>query len=125
VRTRRERWERMFDEDPAVGLLNLFDVWIAFAVALLLATVSYFSAGSPEGRASLSESVPSSSTKLEHYRPTADKLSGTGERLGVAYRLDSGDVVYVPDTASAPPSQPERLDAPVPLGGLHKGQGTH
>lgn len=125
MRTRRERWEHMFDEDPAAGLLNLFDVWIAFAVALLLATVSYFSARSPEGRASLSESVPSSSTKLEHYRPTADKLSGAGERLGVAYRLDSGDVVYVPDTASAPPSETERPDVPAALRGQHNGQGTH
>jgi hypothetical protein len=124
MRTRRERWERMFDEDPATGLLNLFDVWIAFAVALLLATVSYFSAKSPEGRASL-ESVPSSSTKLEHYRPTADKLSGTGERLGVAYRLDSGDVVYVPDTASKPSPGTEKLEGPAPAPVQHNGRGTH
>jgi len=125
MRTRRERWERMFDEDPATGLLNLFDVWIAFAVALLLATVSYFSANSPEGRASLSESVPSRSTKLEHYRPTADKLSGTGERLGVAYRLDTGDVVYVPDTASAPSSGTERLEGQASGPGQPNGRGAH
>jgi len=28
---------------------------------------------------------------------TKDPLSGEGARLGVAYRLKSGEVVYVPD----------------------------
>ena len=40
---RRRKWDELADEDPAAGLLNLFDVWIAFAVALLLAMVSYMS----------------------------------------------------------------------------------
>src|SRR5262249_23679806 len=43
---RRRKWEELSDEDPAAGLLNLFDVWIAFAVALLLSMVGYL--GVPE-----------------------------------------------------------------------------
>ena len=44
---RRRKWDELADEDPAAGLLNLFDVWMAFAVALLLAMVSYMSVPEP------------------------------------------------------------------------------
>ena len=36
------QWERLEDDDPAAGLLNLFDVWMVFAIALLLALASYY-----------------------------------------------------------------------------------
>ena len=35
--------------------------------------------------------------KLEHYRITPRTLGGEGQRLGTAYRLKTGEVVYVPD----------------------------
>ena len=38
---RRRAWDDVIEDDPGASLLNLFDVWIAFAVALLLAMVSY------------------------------------------------------------------------------------
>jgi hypothetical protein len=37
---------------------------------------------------------------MESYRPTNEQLTGNGERLGVAYRLANGEVVYVPDTSA-------------------------
>ena len=37
--------------------------------------------------------------KLPHYRVSREEISGDGVRLGTAYRLKSGDVVYVPDGA--------------------------
>ena len=40
---KKRHWDELMEDDPAAGLLNLFDVWIAFAAALLLATVSYYS----------------------------------------------------------------------------------
>lgn len=89
---RAREWDRLFDEDPAAGLLNLFDVWIAFAAALLLATVSYYSRPAP-GRENTDKSV-----KIDRYRPSNEKVTGNGERLGTAYRLPNGDVVYVPET---------------------------
>lgn len=102
---RGRKWEHMFDDDPAAGLLNLFDVWIAFAVALLLATVSYYSAAGVKtaSAANKADAAPTSGQKIDHYRPTNEKLTGQGERLGTAYRLANGEVVYVPD---APTSQP-------------------
>jgi hypothetical protein len=97
---KRRRWDHISDEDPAAGLLNLFDVWIAFAVALLLATVSYYSAaGVKSATQSKADAAPTSGQKIDHYRATDEKLTGQGERLGTAYRLANGEVVYVPDAA--------------------------
>ena len=99
---KKRHWDELMEDDPAAGLLNLFDVWIAFAAALLLATVSYYS------KAGLApEIVQKNNVKIEHYRPTTEKLTGNGERLGTAYRLASGEVVYVPEPP-APPSHPAR-----------------
>ena len=44
-------WD-VVEDDPGAGLLNLFDVWIAFAVALLLAMISYYGKTSTENAAS-------------------------------------------------------------------------
>jgi hypothetical protein len=81
------------DEDPAAGLLNLFDVWIAFAVALLLAMVSYMSV--PElmnansdvtviknpGGADM-EIIQKKGVKIDRYRATSERLAGEGQKLG-------------------------------------------
>jgi len=99
---KKHQWEHLADEDPASGLLNLFDVWIAFAAVLLLATVTYFARTDQSAAADLQHEQVNQSVKMESYRPTNEKLTGNGERLGVAYRLANGEVVYVPDT-SAPP----------------------
>jgi hypothetical protein len=107
TRTKR-KWDELLDEDPAAGLLNLFDVWIAFAVAVLLAMVSYYNLpelvsqksnvtivknpGTPQ-----MEIIRKRGLKLERFRATNEQLTGQGERLGTAYRLASGEVVYVPE----------------------------
>jgi hypothetical protein len=84
-------------------LLNLFDVWMVFAVALLLGmtSVAVRSAVSASGGADVPavlEALPEPGTKVEKVRLTREQLSGEGERLGTAYRLKSGEVVYVPET---------------------------
>ena len=112
-RAARHRWQEIVEDDPGAGLLNLFDVWIAFAVALLLAMVSYMKL--PElmsANASITlianpggidmELIRKEGTKIERYRATSEQLTGQGERLGTAYRLASGEVVYVPEKPSAP-----------------------
>ncbi len=44
MRRRKTRtWQDIIEDDPGSGLLNLVDVWLVFAVALLLALVSHFS----------------------------------------------------------------------------------
>ncbi len=105
---KKRRWEEIVEEDPVAGLVNLFDVWIAFAVALLLAMVAHFNL--PElltqqsevsliknpGTAAM-EIIKKKGVKIERYRVTTQQLSGAGQRLGTAYRLQSGEVVYVPE----------------------------
>jgi hypothetical protein len=103
MRRKRRRWEESGEDDPGAGLLNLFDVWIAFAVALLLAMVSYFSLSTPPPPAGKSgdrpalEAIQDTWKKVARYRESQESVGGEGERLGTAYRLKSGEVIYVPD----------------------------
>jgi hypothetical protein len=104
---RRRRWDRLIEDDPLAGLINLFDVWMVFSIALLLALVAFLklpqtvTGGMAKAIAAAArpqvEPVSSRSQKLPHYRVSRDEMSGEGIRLGTAYRLKSGDVVYVPE----------------------------
>lgn len=84
----RDPWEAE-DDDPAAGLVNLFDLWMVFAVAILLTAV---------GAARYDAFVPDAEARRipERVRPTGRELTGRGEELGTAYRLESGEIVYVP-----------------------------
>jgi len=93
MRTKQRKWDdAQHVEDPAAGLLNLFDVWIAFAAALLLASLGY-------SQGSRAEAIAKQRQPLPHYRESPQQAGGDGERLGVAYRLKSGEVIYVPEAA--------------------------
>jgi hypothetical protein len=107
---RRRRWDAIVEDDPLAGLINLFDLWMVFSIALLLSLAVYLkspppSAGSAQSQTaatglSLHELISNRAKQLPHYRESRDELSGEGERLGTAYRLKSGEVVYVPDAPS-------------------------
>ena len=120
MRNRARKWDDI-EDDPTAGLLNLFDVWIAFAVALLLALVSYLNVpdlARPDSNftmivnpgTSKMEVIQKKGEKLEHYRVTAEKMGGEGERLGTAFKLKNGEVVYVPEMPASdkkPPNEDE------------------
>jgi hypothetical protein len=98
------RWDAIIEDDPGAGLLNLFDVWIAFSVALLLALFSYLHSATPRtdsghdtGSATAAMEPLRKAMKAPRFRPTQAPLTGEGTRLGTAYRLKTGEVVYVPD----------------------------
>ncbi len=81
---------------------------MVFAVALLLALVAHFQL--PEllsaredvtvlknpGQPNM-EVIRRKGETLEHYRMSRQRLGGQGEKLGTAYRLSTGEVVYVPE----------------------------
>lgn len=102
--TKKRKWDSLESEDPGAGLVNLFDVWMVFAIALLLALVSYHQLPRATAKATAQsakeqlESVSADGVRLERLRVTEDELSGEGKKLGTAYRLSSGEVVYVPDS---------------------------
>ena len=41
--------------------------------------------------------------KLKKYRVSNDKGKGPGSRIGSAYRLPSGEIIYVPEGGMPPP----------------------
>lgn len=109
---RRNRFDHSFhaeeDVDPMSGLVNLFDVAMVFAVALMVAFVissrmTEFltsddvtfvkNAGTPE-----MEIIVKKENKVTRFKSEQSSGSGKGERVGVAYRLESGEIIYVPET---------------------------
>jgi hypothetical protein len=97
------------DDDPLSGIANLFDVSVAFIVALLIALFTLFSMQSLLDPASSVTIVRQSASgemeiitkhkeKIEVQKVTDKNLSGQGTRLGTAYRLANGQVVYVPES---------------------------
>ena len=86
-------WHWISEDDPLSGMANMVDLWVVFAVALLLALV---------GRAGRQDAPLEAMKKLDRFTVGEDRLTGAGERLGTAYRLESGEVVYVPDGPQPP-----------------------
>ena len=97
------------DENPLAMLTNLFDVAMVFAVALMVAIVTHFNMneifssedytivknpGTPEMEVITKKG--GEVTKLKASEQTDDK-SARGERVGTAYRLQNGDIIYIPD----------------------------
>lgn len=102
------------DDDPLGSVTNLFDVAMVFAAALLMALVirlPMLELLSSEAEVTLlknpgqpdMEIIRRDGETLEHYRLSDESIGGEGQRLGVAYRLQNGEVVYVPE---ADPPQP-------------------
>jgi hypothetical protein len=105
---------RGYDEDPLAGIANLFDVSVAFIVALLIALFSLLSATElldPDSNVTLvkhnedgsMEIISKQAEQIKVQKVTDKTLSGQGTRLGVAYKLPDGQVVYVPEGGKAPP----------------------
>jgi len=91
-------------EDPFALLINFVDCSLVFALGFMIALVAR-PAGAPASGAAATDAEgrpdPITGTiQRERLRPTADTASGEGVRLGTAYRLANGDVVYVPDAAA-------------------------
>lgn len=94
------------DEEPPDGVANLFDAALAFFVALL-AAVAVGVARMPQLTATAApiaaddsaeqlELQPANPRNLPRLRESQQHLSGRGQRLGMSYRLKSGEVAYVP-----------------------------
>jgi hypothetical protein len=93
VRRRRSSLRAAEDVDPIAFVPNLFDAILVLTVALL---VSLSAAQAKAARA-----VPDGQ-RLEGFVDTGVERAGQGERLGVAYRLADGRLIYVPEGARPP-----------------------
>ena len=94
------------DVDPLASMANLFDVAMVFALALMVALVSYlrvpallqdkdYTVITNPGQADM-EIIVKEGQEIKHYEANDEVGAGQGELLGKAYRLPDGRVVYVP-----------------------------
>ena len=107
---RQRRYDRFLTEedcDPLTGLINLFDAAMVFAVALMVAFVIHSrmtefltaqdvtyvkNAGKPD-----MEIIIKKDNKVTRYKSEKAEGTGKGQRVGIAYRLESGEIIYVPE----------------------------
>lgn len=106
---RRRILGRSEDSDPMSVVSNLFDVAMVFAVALMVALVSRynmtemfsqedFTMVKNPGKENM-EIITKEGEKINRYTPSEDnRVSGSkGKRVGIAYELENGDIIYVPE----------------------------
>jgi hypothetical protein len=104
--------EEVPEEDPLAGIANLFDVSVVFIVGLMITLFSVFRMGdlvdsknevtmvktNAQGER---EIIVKKGTKITAYKMTGKTAAGDGERLGTAFRLSNGQIIYVPEGADA------------------------
>ncbi|MDE5651032.1 MAG: DUF2149 domain-containing protein [Duncaniella sp.] len=106
---RRRLLNRNEESDPMSVVSNLFDVAMVFAVALMVALVSRynmtemfsqddFTMVKNPGKENM-EIITKEGDKINRYTPSEnnDASGNKGKRVGTAYQLDNGDIIYVPE----------------------------
>ena len=107
---KRNLLKREEDNDPMSVVSNLFDVAMVFAVALMVALVSRynmtemfsqedFTMVKNPGKENM-EIITKEGEKINKYTPSKDQSSKNGKKgkkVGIAYELDNGEIIYVPE----------------------------
>lgn len=100
--------DEIAEEDPLAGIANLFDVSVVFIVGLMITLFSVYRLGDlVNGQTEVTmvktnaqgqkEIVIKKGNKITAYKVSGKTAAGDGERLGTAYRLANGQVIYVPE----------------------------
>ncbi|WP_028298134.1 DUF2149 domain-containing protein [Olivibacter sitiensis] len=98
------------DVNPLHAVANLFDVSIVFAVALMVALVSRykmtemfsqedFTMVKNPGKSNM-EIIQKKDGKVSQYKASSESTESSaskGKRIGTAYELEGGEIIYVPD----------------------------
>ncbi|MBQ9336036.1 MAG: DUF2149 domain-containing protein [Lentisphaeria bacterium] len=104
-----QEWRRQPESgDPMSGVGNLFDTAMVFIAALLLALMTVFDARdlfSPESKFTILKKndrgemtlIRKSGRRIRAVKMTPEQAAGRGVRLGTAYRLEDGSMIYVPE----------------------------
>lgn len=113
-RTARARFSEP-EDDPLSGMANLFDLAMVFAVALMVALVMHLQVAEMLTQDEVTliknpgqedmEIIVKKGRKIERYTATGETGEGRGRRVGVAYQLESGEVIYVPETGGSEPRE--------------------
>lgn len=107
---RRRLLKNTEDQDPLSSLTNLFDVAMVFAVALMVALVTRFDMTEVFSQEDFTmvknpgteqmEIITKKGQKIEKYTPSEEKTEDNqsrGKRVGTAYQLENGEIIYVPE----------------------------
>jgi hypothetical protein len=96
------------DDDPMTGVANLFDIGLVFIVGLLMTLFSAYQLQDlfdetsemtimKQSASGEMQIIVKKGKEIKATRVTQETARGKGNRLGVAYRLEDGSMVYVPD----------------------------
>ncbi len=108
-RSRLSRRDSAKQEDPLLGVANLFDVALVFIVALLLSLMAsyqildFFSETSEitivkKNEDGQMEIITKKGKEIKVEKVTDRKIGGQeGTKLGIAYQLKNGRMIYVPE----------------------------
>ena len=109
MKTKRNRYRPFSDSegDPLEGMANLFDVAMVFAVALMVAVVVHmrmtevftqedFTLVKNPGKEEM-EIIIKKGKEIEQYKASGQEGVGKGRRVGSAYQLETGEIIYVPE----------------------------
>ncbi len=107
---RHRRFEKYDEplEDPIAGVANLFDASIVFIVSMMIALFMAYNMLDlldPNSEVTITkkradgnvEVITKKGKEIKARRVTDRRLSGEGRRLGTAYQLKDGKVIYVPE----------------------------
>ena len=110
MKRRRKLLGQEEDNDPMSVVSNLFDVAMVFAVALMVALVTRynmtemlsqedFTVVKNPGKENM-EIITKDGQTINKYTPSQDqeeKSGKKGKKVGIAYELDNGEIIYVPE----------------------------
>lgn len=100
--------ERGLASDPMDGVANLFDIGLVFIVGLIVTLFSTYRLHDlfneesemtivKKSKDGEMEIITKTKRKIEALKVTKSMGQGEGQRMGVAYRMEDGSMVYVPD----------------------------
>lgn len=107
---RRRLLDKEDDNDPMSVVGNLFDVAMVFAVALMVALVTRynmiemlskedFTMVKNPGKEDM-EIITKEGEIINRYTPSQEpnaKSGKRGKKVGIAYELENGEIIYVPE----------------------------
>lgn len=97
------------DFDPMATVSNLFDVAMVFALALMVALVARYKMNEMFSKEDFTmvknpgkenmEIITKKGKKIETYKASDQQKStgNKGKRIGTAYQLENGEIIYIPD----------------------------
>lgn len=97
------------DSDPMGTVANLFDVAMVFAVALMVALVTRFNMTEMFSKEDFTmvknpgkenmEIITKEGQTITKYKPSEsqEKSGKKGKKVGIAYEMENGEIIYVPE----------------------------